>query len=729
MPSDIADKRANNAQSSALVQQGYVEIAAGLSNLFPQGSSAAAGVMRGGEEAGASMAAAMKDRYYKKEFELVRKTRVEPLVKSMQDDLETFRAQVTPTMRPVQRTVNAHTGQLLGETIAGGSPTTVEVPTGKMRADGTPITDIQQQGAPPAFNPAFGQPGQIGAVETYDAMSIVDPATGQPVDLDDPRARDIHDQLTNAIWDRYGQANNKLLDLFGEYQGNPYADNAMKGILMHTAQISGEAATAEQHPDKQAAMMQQRAKLHEEIQGQHQVNELNRQRAEANQGQLEAGSRMAGQAASDPQWSGLFTPEERSSLGSNQPQAPAAAARASALYGDILAREKLMAAAAKTGSSRSALSQEKEDHRRGLTPIAPGIMHDVTMWPGSLADDDGRFQGLHTERVLELAAGTTGNLAHMPVQDLIQAYANVGAPAEVLAALQSAPNADGTARASVFAQDNVKPFTLLIAQADPSISAHATADAMQIRVSEAIKLQPGVERAVRDNVDAYLARMRLQGIEIPPQAEALIRADAPRLITEIALGRSVEAYRSPTDEAAYGQTQHAIAQQRALVEADEDAKLFDFDAERLANLNPKDDPDAPPPADGRPVGSWDTSAPGLPAPGQEIKPSPTNEESDPNEPEPDNDADDHKFLGMDVDQSAPIPELFNAIREAAKVRRPIGENIPLGAQPKNPYTGLDPQLLMNLLMQLPNNPGSSPVRQMLIEAIDAAPGSLTSGGK
>jgi len=728
---DIAEDRATNKQASALMQQSYIQSAAGLAALWEKAKApqAAGAVIEGGKITGETMAKSMQERYFKKEFELVRKTKVAPILQSMQDDVEKLRQGLAIATRPIQRTVNAVDGQMLAETVAGGEPTMVEQPTGKKDKDGKPLTQLVPQAAPPAPNPALGQ-GQIGAVETYDALSIVDPSTGLPVDLSDPRAIKIHGQFTDAYWDSYGQKTMQLLDLFGEYAGNPFADQAAKTILEHTTQLAGQAATAETNPQRQAEVMLRRQKMQADIDQSRAATEESQLGILGARGGMAAGARFGRAGVTEPGYEDVARGMDPALLSGDRQPSPQEQAELSGLYG-----MKGGIWDTRQAQARAALAGIAARQKAGLMPIPISELGKPDTWPQILRDTDPGYKGLIKQRATELANGVQTKLEALSPDERAAAVRAVGADI----------NVQEMAAQGMWRNPQVQAALEQIALSGEG-RVQAENYAIQNRFAEIARTQDGVRQILDQVVDQYIAEARSAGHEISPAAERMIRADGPRVAAEYVLRRPIAPDRSPVAQAEYNQAYNAARNENALEAAAiqtqnqaSEQEQFDADADRLYYLSP--DPAKPHAQLGSDVESAAPDTDRLltrprqprgatPAPGQPIGTQSDNAEPVDQGSQPVRSNKTNRPGPWDVDPDAPIPRAFRALAPnvapapAQSPAQPIvaGTGLPFGFKPPNPYFGQDPELLMNILTSLPptDAPAALAVRNQIKEAIEAA---------
>jgi len=724
---NLADDRATNKQASALMQQSYIESAAGLAALWEKAKApqAAGAVIEGGKVTGETMAKSMQERYFKKEFELVRKTKVQPILQSMQDDVEKLRQGMAIATRPIQRTVNAVDGQMLAETVAGGEPTMVEQSTGKKDKDGKPLTQLVPQAAPPAPNPALGQ-GQIGAVETYDALSVVDPATGLPVDLADPRAIAIQGQYTDAFWDSYGQKTTQLLDLFGEYAGNPFADNAAKTILDHTAQLAGQAATAETNPQRQAEIMLRREKMQAEIDQTRAATEAGQLSVLTARGQMEAGADFGRAGLTEPGYEDVARGVDPAILSGARAPTPAEQARLAGAYG-----MKGGIWDTRQAQARASLAGQTARQKSGLMPIPLSELGKPDTWPQILRDTDAGYKGLVKQRATELANGVAASLEQQSPDERAAAVRAVGADI----------NVQEMAAQGMWKNPKVASALEMIALSGEG-RVQAENYALQNRFHEISRTQEEAGQVMDQLVDQYIEEARAAGHGISPAQERLIRADRARVAAEYVLRRPVAPDRSPGAQAEYefesGRARQENALEAAAIQAQnqvQENEQFEADADRLYYLSPDPTkPNAPP----GPAGSLSPDTDRLltqprqprtatPAPGQPIGTQPDNSEPQANESPVRSNKTNSPGL-WDVDPNAPIPRAFRAIapdvqaRTVAPATPYTTSGMPFGYKPQNPYIGQNPELLMNILTALPptDAPAARAVRDQIKEAIEAA---------
>lgn len=610
---DIYDQRARAEVSSGLVYQGQLQIASALANLYdnPQASAA---VVRGAEGAAERMAMAIRNRYYQKEFEMVRKTRIAPIMQGFNDDLELFRQRQAIAVRPVMRTISAVQGQEVAETLQGGEPTIVEVPTGKTNAEGKPVGQPVPQAAPPAPNPAL-QPGRLGAVETYDALSIIDPLTGLPVDIDNSaRFAEIKNLNANDYWNSYQKRSLELMDVLGEYAGNPFADEAGRRFYEHIANMAGFAATAELNPDKQIEVMNARAKAKAETE---------KLRAEAEQQQLLTGMRRGALEGQAPLVRSDIAaePELLSSLGPRQQQI----VQGQGAPPNVEEMAGLGTFASGTLERRKLEDARLTERRRSMA-IPPELEGIPQNWEGHLVTRDERTSGLWKAHVQQHAATITSRLT-----GLVEA-ARSGNPAaesalrDAFKRVQAPDTVVSKVLAGNWQDPEVVKFTEQLAMADPKITQDATDQALLIRLPEVAREQPNVAYGLDQATDALITDLRARGYIVTPEMEALLRADRTHsALTYLHGGREPSAglKRDPEEQARVNQAMTRINEQRsidaaAIEQQNEGTRRaqWESDVNRLAILAPT--PNVP----------GMGAAAEAPSPGAPIEAQPTNSGSD-----------------------------------------------------------------------------------------------------
>jgi len=700
---DIPDQRRNAEMAAGQYFQGQLQIASALASLYSDPAPQQA-VIEGARQNAAMGAEAIRNRYYQKEFEMVRNTRLKPIMQSMQSDLEELRAKMAIATRPVMRTVNAVQGQELGETLQGQDPSIIEAPTGKAGKDGKPAPGKpMMMPAPPAPNPAM-QPGKLGATETYDALSIMDPSTGMPVDVDDPRFRAIVDEHTRNYWDRYNQHVLDIMDIFGEYPGNPLADKAQEQIMKWVEQQAGFAATAETNPDKQAAVMQQREKANADIANQRAKTEELQLLNQSRMGGLEGGAsflKPGGEYAGRPEVMSLLGDQDKQRLAQGQELDPRTAARLSGISSGVLERDKLAA--------------QRSDQllRSGVIAIPPAIENVPENWYGHLASNDARTKGLFTQHVQQQASTVIQRLANMSPDARIAQLQQVGATPKALRA----------AAQGMWSDPDLGPFLEQIALADPNIVRDSQAFALQQRLPEVARVQPNVSANIDAVVDDYIDQLHQQGYDLSPEDEDLLRADRYRVFTQHTMGYDAPAYRSHSSEADYQQALDRLNRRRdveAALRRDEQAAAAGqqraADVERLAGLAP--------PEEG---GSYTPILSTPPAPGQEITFSPTNEEAPPAEEQM---SETERVYGVDASPRRLIQgigsllgaqplERQKTLNIAPTLQYGRSQATPLGVAETNPYIGQPPEVLMEILTSLPRTAESQPVVDMIKAALEA----------
>jgi hypothetical protein len=254
---------------------GTRQMYSGMGSLFSIHESGAgkAAKMAAYNQIGAESAENLRNRFYQKEWEQVHNTRVQPLIQRLQAAKMLFEQQSSIAMRPVQSVIGLEEGEAAAMAGARASAPTPE---------GTPNAGPE---VPP--NPALTA-GQVGAMKMSEQLSIINPMTGQPIAYDSQEGYAVYQKMVDDFWGEYQAVNVEMMDIIGEYQGNPFADYAASTIIENTMKQAGQGVTGKTDPIQQQQHMMDMEKQRAETEAQQMAAAAAREQAMSLRGTREA---------------------------------------------------------------------------------------------------------------------------------------------------------------------------------------------------------------------------------------------------------------------------------------------------------------------------------------------------------------------------------------------------------------------------------------------------------
>jgi hypothetical protein len=288
---------------------------------FESGAAKAAH-MKAYDQIGAEAAEEIRNRFYQKEFKAVNNLKLAPLIQEAQEARAEYEAETALAIRPVQRAIGVEEGQAISDALAEpGEPQIVKTP-----GDGP---DKTMPGAPIKPPNMAINPGSAGAVEVIDSMSILD-LEGNPVAIDTPQGKALLDQAADKFWGRYGDINTRIMDVLGEFQGNPFVDHAASTMIENTMRQAGQGVSGKSTPEEQQAWWEDRQKFDAEQEAAGAKASMAQENLMKAQADRAAQAQSAAAYAGDPTWAGQFDPKLRDKLLSGKELTDTQSAKAAA---------------------------------------------------------------------------------------------------------------------------------------------------------------------------------------------------------------------------------------------------------------------------------------------------------------------------------------------------------------------------------------------------------------
>jgi hypothetical protein len=233
----------------------------GLGSIFAASQTTAAGAAakhatyaRIGEE----NAENIRNRFYKKEMESVKEAKLNPLFEQLQGLVEEHAIASAIKVLPVTTILSgldpqdiqaANTAREMSAT-----PTQPQVITSGAGENAKSEVVPGQPDIPP--NP-ITQGGNLGATSIEQKLAIMDPLTGQAVDVQTVEGQAILNRANQTFWDGYSKINLQVMDEIAKLSGNPFAESAMRNLAQETMNQAGFGVTGEKSPEDQVRYKQE----------------------------------------------------------------------------------------------------------------------------------------------------------------------------------------------------------------------------------------------------------------------------------------------------------------------------------------------------------------------------------------------------------------------------------------------------------------------------------------
>ena len=202
----------------------------------------------------------IRNRFYQKEMEQVKKMRIDPILERIKLAEREYQLKSSVKVRTIGKIEGydaesiAKNAQLQAATAPPAPPQEVKSGSGE-----TAKTEIMPGTPTPA--PSQILTGDVmGGQSVTEGLSVLDPMdpTGQrAINATTAEGQSILDRHTADFWQIYSDANMELMDIFAEYAGNPFMDNAMRGLAEETMNQAGFGVTGQKTPDEQVAFRRQ----------------------------------------------------------------------------------------------------------------------------------------------------------------------------------------------------------------------------------------------------------------------------------------------------------------------------------------------------------------------------------------------------------------------------------------------------------------------------------------
>jgi hypothetical protein len=200
----------------------------------------------------------IRNRFYQKEMKQVKKLRIDPILDRVKQAENAWQNASALKVRTIQSVVNGP--EAIAENEQLQQATAQETPAQAITTGSKESPKTEMMPGTPQKQPNQLTTGPtIGAVSVEEALSVLNPENPDPtmaINATTPEGQAILDRHTNAFWQIYSDANMELMDIFSEYAGNPFMDNAMRGLTQETMNQAGFGVTGEKTPDQQAAARQ-----------------------------------------------------------------------------------------------------------------------------------------------------------------------------------------------------------------------------------------------------------------------------------------------------------------------------------------------------------------------------------------------------------------------------------------------------------------------------------------
>lgn len=518
-PSRPVPKRVERAAAGALKQQ----IGAGRAwSAFETGAAKQAH-MAAYAQVGAEAAQNIRQRFYKKEWDQVKQLKIDPLIAQMQKAKAQYEYRTRRAIVPVPRTVTQEEGQ--ARAMMSPQPMETKVPGGEGQKDKTEVQMVPGQNLAEA-------PGQYGGTEIQDLMSIMDPATGQPVDFHSEMGQSINRRAVDDFWGAYGAISTQIMDVVSEYSGNPFADYAAGTMIEQVMKQAGQGVTGKSTPEEQELAWRERQKFDAGME-QHRAEMSKAALAEEQAIGERAGEVQAALALArtDERFAGYLKKSTLKKMEAGKQLTPQE-------DWEVIAAEK-----AYVQRQRADMVMAAEQGRTRLPQV---ILAEPTQWGGHLRMNDEGYANIFDDLSQEVVVTSYQDMMADP-EAFIAADPNM--PGEVRRHINAA-NFDDPRVTDYLKQTAVSPEL----QAD----FHATATAL--RMSELAQQDPRVQ----DEIDRRVAETRAQWVSetgsVPESVDLMLATHPEAFFVGASTGANATLRKPPGWE---GAVQRYKATQRA----------------------------------------------------------------------------------------------------------------------------------------------------------------------
>jgi hypothetical protein len=227
-------------------QMGFEE---GVARIFTAGQPASVvqSAMESARQRGAMAAENIRARYFQAEFKQVQEARIKPLQEELKGAIAQRDAALKMTVMPVNRVLNPGETRAAIDATEPPPPPQLQAVPGKAKADGTQAQETVEMPGQPIPNPALAGP-QMNAMVSEEALSFIDPVSGDPVRVSSARGIDIARLAEHEFWGTFGRISTEMMNVYSEYKGNPFAEGAMNQMMDQIIKQANMATTGAGDP-------------------------------------------------------------------------------------------------------------------------------------------------------------------------------------------------------------------------------------------------------------------------------------------------------------------------------------------------------------------------------------------------------------------------------------------------------------------------------------------------
>lgn len=517
---------------TALAMQGAIEQERGLARSWSAGANATvqAAYQQSAANKGALAADQIRQRYFKKEWEQIQDARINPLQTRLQSAKALREQTLMTTVMPVK-----------GAALRPGLDPAMPNPNSQLGIPAAPAEgagDVTIQ--PPDQTQIMDEEGGIERALGSDELSYIDPVSGEPVPISSPRGVAIMQQADSDFWGEYSAVNTEMMDVLGDYSGNPFADQMAERLIDLTIKQGNVATTGQTDPMKAQAYMDQRQEFEANMELKRQDVGAGKLALETQTAGLDVAARDAGRLASED---AAFRDLLGDKIFGKMQQGTA-----------LTRREKLEAASAVR--THRAL-QEKgilQRAKSGVYTIPAVIANEPSNWQGHMMTRDPVFQTYYGQEFATLANNTMGAIQNMDPVEMETTLRNAGAGDLEIA----------RANEGLWNDPNLTAIVEKIANSSGA-AVEANDRAMLRRLPELERQDPNMSGVIDSVLDQQIAQMRAAGYDPDeermraeryiPFFEATYGRVAPPTMDEFTTARVahlLEGRRPPTPQAIEG---------------------------------------------------------------------------------------------------------------------------------------------------------------------------------
>lgn len=244
---------ANGAVSpgTQLQMQGAKRMEFGLAQITSAGQDPTTkqAAFQNAQQMGAMAAETIRQRFYKKEFEMVQQVHFQPVLDGMSADKAMLDNKLQTTTMAVQRFKSPQ--EQLTEEMEGAQVVKAEMPQPPpvKTADGKAAALALEP--TPILNPE-------GGVHTEELLALIDPMDNKPVALSSARGISIMQDAHMEYGQSHTAALQQLMSIAAKYGGNSYMDRYAEGLMDSVIKQGNVATTGMTDPAKAQEWMEQR---------------------------------------------------------------------------------------------------------------------------------------------------------------------------------------------------------------------------------------------------------------------------------------------------------------------------------------------------------------------------------------------------------------------------------------------------------------------------------------